>query len=142
MVISDQAAIAEVQAAMTAPSVMPRHDYSPALAVSLIQNATLCVTMKHHPIIFAMAAAVPTVSMAFDDYYYHKNFGAMSIFHQQEYMLKARPESLSEQLCASVAKVLAEKSEVTAVISQVVEALRPMSGKVIYEFTKDADNGA
>ena len=67
MVNSDEAAIEEVRAVMDAPGVMPEHGYRPDLTVGLIQNAALCMTMKHHPIIFAMAAAVPTVSMTFDD---------------------------------------------------------------------------
>jgi polysaccharide pyruvyl transferase WcaK-like protein len=44
--------------------------------------------MKHHPIIFSMAGAVPTISVAFESYANHKNIGAMSLFGQSEYALE------------------------------------------------------
>jgi polysaccharide pyruvyl transferase WcaK-like protein len=134
MVQSDEAAIEEVRVLMNGPSAMPKHGYRPDLAVGLIQNAALCITMKHHPIIFAMAAAVPTISMTFDDYYHHKNYGAMRIFHQEDCLLKSDPEQLEQHLCDAAQKVFTEKSEISRVIAEVVETLRPMSGEVITKF--------
>lgn len=42
-----------------------------------IADAELVLTMKHHPIIFAVGEGVPVVSMAYSDYYVHKNVGAL-----------------------------------------------------------------
>ena len=134
MVHSDEAAIEEVRSAMDVPGTMPEHGYRPDLTVGLIQNAALCVTMKHHPIIFAMAAAVPTVSMTFDDYYYHKNYGAMKIFHQEDYLLKSVPEELEQQLYVRTKTAFDKKKEVSVCIAGVVEKLRPMSGEAIKKF--------
>nr|MBF0223072.1 polysaccharide pyruvyl transferase family protein [Desulfobulbaceae bacterium] len=134
MVRSDEAAIEEVRAAMDEPGTMPAHGYRPDLTVGLIQNAALCMTMKHHPIIFAMAAAVPTVSMTFDDYYYHKNYGAMKIFHQEDYLLKSVPEELEQQLYDRTKAVFDKREEISVCIAGVVEKLRPMAGEAIQKF--------
>lgn len=133
---SDETAIEEVWKAMETPGMMPKHGYRPDLTVGLIQNATICITMKHHPIIFAMAAAVPTVSMTFDDYYHHKNYGAMRLFHQEDYLLKSTPEELEEQLCETTKRVFAARQEASQEIARIVEELRPMSGEVIFRFMK------
>lgn len=42
-----------------------------------IADSTALLTMKHHPIIFAVGEDTPVVSMAYSTYYVHKNFGAM-----------------------------------------------------------------
>lgn len=133
---SDETAIEEVWTAMETPGMMPKHGYRPDLTVGLIQNATICITMKHHPIIFAMAAAVPTVSMTFDDYYHHKNYGAMRLFHQEDYLLKSTPKELEEQLCETTKRVFAARQEASQEIARIVEELRPMSGEVIFRFMK------
>ena len=96
---------------MTVPGALPKHGYRPELAVALIQNANLCITMKHHPIIFAMATAVPTVSMAFDDYYHHKNYGAMKIFQQEDYLIWGTPDTLDEQLYDVTMQVFSKRDE-------------------------------
>jgi polysaccharide pyruvyl transferase WcaK-like protein len=43
----------------------------------VIAGARMVFTMKHHPIIFAQGECVPTVAVALDDYYTHKNKGAL-----------------------------------------------------------------
>jgi polysaccharide pyruvyl transferase WcaK-like protein len=53
--------------------------YSPDYRVvrGIIADASLVFTMKHHPIVFAQGEIVPVVSVALDDYYLHKNRGAL-----------------------------------------------------------------
>jgi len=134
MVFSDENAIEEVRSAMTVPGALPKHGYRPELAVALIQNANLCITMKHHPIIFAMATAVPTVSMAFDDYYHHKNYGAMKIFQQEDYLVRGTPNTLDEQLYGVTMQVFSERDELSARISEIVEELKPKAAAAISRF--------
>lgn len=134
MVQSDETAINEVMAAMRTPGIMPKHTYRPDLAVGIIQKAALCLTMKHHPIIFAMAGSVPTVSMSFDDYYHHKNFGAMKIFNQERYLLKSSPEALAEELYNLAESAFIQREETSRQISKVVKSLMCMSGEVIGKF--------
>ena len=58
---------------------------NPENTVSLIKNASFCITLKHHPIIFAMSGGVPTIALYYEDYYKHKNIGAMGLFGQERY---------------------------------------------------------
>lgn len=55
---------------------------------SVISQANVCVTMKHHPIIFAVGEKVPVVSLSMGDYYEHKNIGALKIFGLEKYNVK------------------------------------------------------
>lgn len=79
MAPSDEAAeddvIARMQHAGNATRLNYNYDYREARAV--YQLARMVFTMKHHPIIFAYGEGVPVLSVALDDYYYHKNKGAM-----------------------------------------------------------------
>ncbi|MDB4695137.1 polysaccharide pyruvyl transferase family protein [bacterium] len=43
----------------------------------VIAESHLVFTMKHHPIVFAQGEGVPVVAVALDDYYTHKNAGAL-----------------------------------------------------------------
>jgi len=79
MAPSDEAAeddvIARMQHAGNATRLNYHYDYREARSV--YQLARMVFTMKHHPIIFAYGEGVPVLSVALDDYYYHKNKGAM-----------------------------------------------------------------
>jgi polysaccharide pyruvyl transferase WcaK-like protein len=136
MVPSDEAAIEEVRTSMGVAGKMPDHSYQPDLAVGLIQNASLCITMKHHPIIFAMAAAVPTVSMTFDDYYHHKNYGAMKMFNQENCLVKSSPEQLEQRLLEKAQDAYIRNEEISRCISEIVEELKVMSGEAIHRFVE------
>jgi len=135
MHISDEQAIAEVVSLMQTPAIFPKHEvYDVDIIVGLIQNARLCLTMKHHPIIFAMAAGVPTVSMTFDEYYWHKNFGAHKIFGQEEYVISGEIENLGGQIEESIDEIFNKRNELSAQIKARLEDLRPLAGEVIYKY--------
>ncbi len=59
----------------------------------VIADSYACVTMKHHPIIFAMGESVPALSLAFSDYYVHKNVGALTQYGQEKYSLNLEDEN-------------------------------------------------
>jgi len=52
----------------------------------VIADAALVFTMKHHPIVFAQGEGVPVVCVALDDYYAHKNRGALENTGHAEFM--------------------------------------------------------
>ncbi len=60
------------------------YDFDFRKARRVIADADICITMKHHPIIFAMGEDVPVVSLAFSDYYVHKNLGALLQYGQED----------------------------------------------------------
>jgi polysaccharide pyruvyl transferase WcaK-like protein len=131
MVKSDEAAIYELADLMKSPWVLPNHEYNLELSVGLIANATLCLTMKHHPIIFSMGACVPTVSIAFDDYYLHKNKGALKIFGLEEYIISCDAETLSQAVVEKTIRAYKNREEISQKISARIEQLRPRSGEII-----------
>lgn len=134
MALSDESAMNEVGTAMQRPWLLANHGYQPDLAVALVQNAFVCITMKHHPIIFAMAASVPTVAMTFDDYYFHKNYGAMKVFHQERHTIKCSPDELEIKLYDNSRQLLLDRDASSRQIAAVVKELRPKSGEVIQRF--------
>ena len=64
-------------ALMKEPAILA--PYSPDYKVvrGIIADARMIFTMKHHPIVFAQGEGVPIVGVSLDDYYYHKNKGAL-----------------------------------------------------------------
>lgn len=83
----DKEALFAIQANMKKNATIFEDIKNPQNTVTLIKNASFCITMKHHPIIFAMAGGVPTIALYYEDYYKHKNIGAMSLFDQEKYAL-------------------------------------------------------
>lgn len=135
MVGSDEETIKEVMSLMKETAILPQHhNYDLDLIVALVQNAFLCLTMKHHPIIFAMGAGVPTVSMAFDDYYWHKNEGALRIFGQERYMVSCEPDKLGKSIDENVMGIYNTRDELSAQIKLCLDKLRPLAGEVIYKY--------
>ncbi len=61
------------------------YDYRKARAV--YKNAKMVFTMKHHPIVFGYGEGIPVISIALDDYYWHKNSGAMKNCGQADFCL-------------------------------------------------------
>ncbi len=64
-----------------------QYDYDFRVARRAIADSDMCITMKHHPIIFAMGEDVPTLSLAFSDYYVHKNVGALQQYQQENFSI-------------------------------------------------------
>lgn len=135
---SDEEAMCGVMENMQQSSFLPPHRYEPAVAVGLIQNAALCLTLKHHPIVFAMAASVPVVSVVFDDYYWHKNLGAMKIFNQEAYLIDGREcESLSASIVERIDAALQEKEGIQRNIGSIISGLRERAGEAISIWTEN-----
>lgn len=129
---TDEPASNQIINRMAEEAHMPSHNYEPSLAVGLIQNASLCLTLKHHPIVFALGAAVPVVSMVFDDYYWHKNFGALQIFGQEKFLLDGRKvEALSATLFTLIDMAWTEKEEIRKSSEEKLEVLQKDSGAAI-----------
>ena len=59
----------------------------------VISDSKFCITMKHHPIIFAMGENIPTISLAFSSYYFHKNVGALAQYKQNKYSVNLEDDN-------------------------------------------------
>lgn len=79
--------------------------YSPDYKVvrGIIADSRMIFTMKHHPIVFAQGEGVPIVGVSLDDYYYHKNKGALDNTGHGDFLVNSDdfytdlPEQLIQQ---------------------------------------------
>ena len=62
-----------------------KYDYDFKKIRAIISKSLFCITMKHHPIIFAIGEKKPVISLAYSKYYIHKNEGALKIFGLEKY---------------------------------------------------------
>jgi len=124
----------QVRARMSQPPPLVRHGYQPAVVVGVIRGAAACLSMKHHPIIFAMGGAVPTIAVALDEYYDHKNQGALELFGQAQCSLRCEPGELRARVLEKLPEVLEKREQISAEIRRNVEQLRPRAGEVIYRW--------
>ena len=134
---SDEAAIHEAARFMQQPSATIAHGYDIDAAIDTIRCAAFCLTMKHHPIIFAMGGSVPTIAMAFDDYYFHKNKGALKIFDMENCLIQCAPEHLGAEIIEKMRYLFDNQQEIRKKIAQTYKALEPMAGEVIYAWLRE-----
>lgn len=87
MTPSDEKPLDDLHRQLHTPSCILSYGYDFRLARGVIAKAVCVFTMKHHPIIFAQGECVPVVSVCLDDYYYHKNKGAMANFGHEHYCM-------------------------------------------------------
>ena len=71
-----------VMARMTAPRVRTHPTTDSVAAARFARNASLVVTCRYHPAVFAVSAGVPTVGIAVDEYTTTKLTGALENFGQ------------------------------------------------------------
>jgi polysaccharide pyruvyl transferase WcaK-like protein len=134
---SDEAAIHEVAQLMQKPSAIIDHGYDIDAAIDTIRSAAFCLTMKHHPIIFAMGGGVPTIAMAFDDYYFHKNRGALKIFALENCLIYCAPEQLGAEIIEKMRYLFDNQQEIRKKITETYSALEPRAGEVIYAWLQE-----
>ena len=131
---TDEAALKSVIGLMRSRGVLVDHNSRIEIAVSVIRNANLCLTMKHHPIIFAMGGGVPTVAIALDEYYLHKNKGALGIFGQEEFIVLCEPNDICKAVIEKVTEAWNRREEISEQITACLSKLKPRSGEVIYRW--------
>ncbi|MGN1153299.1 MAG: polysaccharide pyruvyl transferase family protein [Candidatus Gastranaerophilaceae bacterium] len=73
------------------------YDYDFRKIRRVIADSKICVTMKHHPIIFAMGESIPVISLINNDYYLHKNLGALLQYGQGDFIVNLESEDYLQQ---------------------------------------------
>lgn len=73
------------------------YDYDFRKLRRVIADSKFCVTMKHHPIIFAYGEDIPVISIVHSDYYYHKNIGAQSQYGQEKFCIILNDNNFMEK---------------------------------------------
>lgn len=92
-------------------------------ARALIASSSICFTMRHHPIVFALGEAVPVVSLYCNDYFEHKNIGALSLFGLDEFSLDLRKEDFVQSSERLIDKALSSKDAIKTRIKVTLEEL-------------------
>ena len=118
-----------------------RYKYDFNIIRAIISEAKICVTMKHHPIIFSVGEKTPVISLNLSDYYEHKNGGAMQILNVEKYSITLSNENYFEKfierfqniinnyddLCKNMDKTLKELKDKTEKFE--VDLVKIMEGK-------------
>lgn len=80
----------------TANIFVLKYNYDYQVVRTVIANALYCITMKHHPIIFALGETVPVISLNYSQYYQHKNTGALKLFNMDKYAINMETDSVEQ----------------------------------------------
>ncbi len=93
--------------------------YSPDYKVvrGVIADSLFCFTMKHHPIVFAQGEGVPVVSLALDDYYRHKNLGALANTGHERFLIDSEA-FYSKEVIRIFEEVLEHRTSINAELNE------------------------
>lgn len=100
-----------------------QYDYDFKKIRSIISGACLCVTQKHHPIIFAVGEKVPVISISFRDYYVHKNWGALEIFGLGKYNTSLESEQFDQEFSTLLGDTRENRNEIVEHITRTLDDL-------------------
>lgn len=118
---------------MKEKAALLEYDYDYRLARGVIGGARLCLTMKHHPIVFAIANHTPVVSVTTEEYYYHKNAGALGLCGMEEFALK-KEEFFGQTVFDKIASALDRHDEVAGRLRDWMAKCQPRAGEVIKRY--------
>lgn len=101
--------------------------YSPDYRVvrGIIAEAEFVFCMKHHPIVFAQGEGVPVVGVSLDEYYYHKNKGALDNTGHGDFLSHAKDfyESIPEQ---NIVRVIEKRQKIREEMLEWVKCMKAM----------------
>lgn len=87
-----------------------RYDFDFKKIRRVIKDSNACVTMKHHPIIFAVGEKVPVISLNCSAYYEHKNKGALNILNVEDFSMNIDKDDYYKTYCELFDKILKNSS--------------------------------
>lgn len=92
---SDEQAINDLKETLPDIEVF-HHDYNFKTVMSFLRSLDCVISMKHHPLIFALGGSVPVISINHSEYYVHKNTGALKNFDLEKYAIMLDKNNLSQ----------------------------------------------
>jgi len=137
----DEAVAREVQGYKVEKSGVMIYDYDYRLIKGVIGQAKFCLTMKHHPIIFAMSLGVPTISVAGDEYFFRKNLGALKLFGQGKWMIDRDTLFIEGKAEEMLKNFLQNNTGLSKEIRSHLESYRQRDGEVIRRFLEEIKGG-
>jgi polysaccharide pyruvyl transferase WcaK-like protein len=115
-------------------SYIIEYGFNYRIARGIIENSVFMLTMKHHGIIFAIGAGVPVIAVALDDYYVRKNFGALKLFGQEEFLARLDDLFVRGIMEKKIETIFKERDKIRARINENREIMRSADGEVIVKF--------
>jgi coenzyme F420 hydrogenase subunit beta len=92
---------------------MLRYDGHFRVARAVIATSRLCVSMKHHPLIFAMGEGVPAISLSRGPYYEQKNIGALGLVGLQDCNVPIDREDFAARFLTAAGRAEAEHESIS-----------------------------
>jgi coenzyme F420-reducing hydrogenase beta subunit/polysaccharide pyruvyl transferase WcaK-like protein len=123
---------------MQEKAVQLDYDYDYRLVRGVIGGAHLCFTMKHHPIVFSIANHTPVVSVTTEEYYYHKNAGALGLCGLEAFVLK-NEEFFSEVVFDKITEALNKHDDLSTRMRSWMDKNRSRAGETIERFLANND---
>ncbi len=90
----------------------------------VIRDSYACITMKHHPIIFAVGERVPVISLNSSAYYEHKNKGALNILDVEAFSMTMDRDDYYDTYCALLKRVTSDREAIVAGMDETLSTLR------------------
>jgi len=107
MVATDEQTLLDLQQRLgNSPFHVLRYNQDFRVARALIARSWMCITMKHHPIIFALGDKVPAISLAHGPYYEHKNVGALRLVGISDCSIRLNRKTIWQNLKCSTKEYL------------------------------------
>lgn len=83
----------------------------------VIGDSKLCITMRHHPIIFAMGENVPVIALNLMKYFTFKNTGALAQYGMDQFIININDISFIDDFAEKLNSILSSYKEVTEKIN-------------------------
>lgn len=112
-------------------------EYDFRLIRALLSKAKYCITMKHHPIIFAVGECVPTISIAYKPYYTYKNAGALEIFGLGKYNIDIEKDTYFEEFEPLFDDLCCNDLKISQYISSVLPSIKERREKLFRLIDKE-----
>lgn len=89
-----------------------KYDYDFRKVRSVISRAKLCITMRHHPLIFSVGEKTPVISLVSQEYFSHKNTGALKLVGLENYSVSIAKDDFPEKLSSLMEDILENEDAV------------------------------
>lgn len=116
-----------------------KHKYDFKTIRSVIARADICITMKHHPIIFALGEYVPVISIALSDYYMHKNSGALKLVGLEKYNINLSDNDYLYKFETLYSEALLEKERIKTLLKNRFEILKKRKKLFLDKIVEEMD---
>lgn len=114
-------------------STIIQHDDDAKFVASIYRNAYATITTRHHPIIFSMGGSTPVISIVFEEYFKHKNIGALKLFNLEDYVIRF-DENFKDLFERKISTLVNQYSTIQSSIALKMDELAQKKGFIIKKY--------